>query len=104
MSEVHLSHLLGRAVHDVEGRSLGRLEELRAEIELHEHGADYVVVEFHVGAYGGLEALAGNHFARHFFRLFEPLIGYKRYRVPWELMDLSNLERPMVTRPERELG
>jgi hypothetical protein len=104
MSEVRLSHLLGRTVHDVEGRSIGRLEELRAEIELHEHGADYVVVEFHVGAYGALQALAGWHFARHFLRLFGGLVDYKRYRVPWEIMDLTDPMRPVVTRPARELA
>jgi hypothetical protein len=104
MSDLRLSHLLGRKVHDVEGRSVGRLEELRAEIELHEHGADYVVVEFYVGAYGALQALAGWHFARHFLRLFAPLIRYKQYQVPWELMDLSDPERPRVIRAGRELG
>jgi sporulation protein YlmC with PRC-barrel domain len=104
MSEVLLSHLLGRKVYDVDGRSLGRLEELRAEIELHERGVDYVVVEFHVGAYGALEALAGGHFARHLLRLFAPLSRYRRYRVPWEWMDLGDPERPVVMRPAGELS
>jgi hypothetical protein len=104
MSETLLSHLLGRKVYDPEGRSLGHLEELRAEIELHEHGADYVVVEFHVGAYGALQALAGGHFARHFLRLFAPLIRYERYRVPWEWMDLSDPERPVVRRSASDLA
>jgi hypothetical protein len=104
MSEVLLSHLLGRRVYDAEGNSIGRLEELRAEIELHAHGADYVVVEYHVGAYGGLEALAGGHFARHFLRLLTPVIRYKRYAVPWEWMDLADPRRPVVMRSARELA
>ena len=98
-----LSELHGRVVHDAEGQRLGRVEEMRAEIELHADGVDYVVVEFHVGAYGGLEALAVGHFARHLLRTLLPAGRYRRYRVPWDWMDLRNPTRPVVTRPTREI-
>lgn len=98
-----LSDLVGRPVHDVDGRRLGRLEELRAEVQLCADGVDYVVVEYHVGAYGALEAMGGSHFARHFARLFASVIDYRRYRVPWEWMDLADPRRPVVTRPMREI-
>jgi hypothetical protein len=104
MSDVLLSNLHGRTVYDARGRKLGRLEELRAEIELHADGAAYVVTEYYVGAYGALEALAGGHFARHLLNLIAPVFRYKRYQIPWTAMDLSNPERPRVSIPAEELS
>ena len=40
---VSLNDLVGRVVHDVEGRRIGRIEELEAEIELEGDGNEYVV-------------------------------------------------------------
>jgi hypothetical protein len=88
--EIRLSDVIGRKVYDVDGRSIGRLEEMLAEIELHEHGNDYLVVEVHVGAYGALEALAGSRFARHLLRRLGRLASYRRRRIPWTLMDFSD--------------
>jgi hypothetical protein len=101
--EVRLSDVIGRVVRDIDGHSIGRLEEMRAEIELHDHGNDYVVVEFHVGAYGALEALAGAVFARHLLRRIGSLVGYREHRVPWTRMDLSDPSRPRITCRASEL-
>lgn len=98
--ELRLSHLVGRRVCTATGRNLGRIEELFAQIELHEHRRDYVVTEFHVGDYGILERLGGSHFARHALRRFG---GATRYRVKWELMDLSDPEHPRVRAEAHEL-
>ena len=54
--ELRINDIVGRMVYDVEGRKVGRIEEMLAVIELEEHGNDYVVVEYHLGAYGLLEA------------------------------------------------
>ena len=104
MSDLLLSDLHGRVVYDAAGRRLGRLEELRAEIELRPDGAVYTVTEYYVGAYGALEALAGGHFARHLLNLIAPVFRYKRYRVPSALMDLSDRERPRATLPAEVLS
>jgi hypothetical protein len=101
--EIRISDVIGRVVRDVDGRSIGRLEEMHAEIELHDRGNDYVVVEFHVGAYGALEALAGARFARHVLRRIGPIVRYQRHRVPWTLMDLSDPARPRITCRKSEL-
>jgi sporulation protein YlmC with PRC-barrel domain len=102
-SEVRLHHLVGRTVHDVDGRRIGRIQELLAEIELHEHGNEYVVREFHIGAFGVLEALAGSRFAQRAMKRLEWLTRYRVSTVPWELMDLRDPLRPRVTRSIREL-
>ncbi|MEP6732404.1 MAG: hypothetical protein ABJE10_17290 [bacterium] len=92
--EVLLTDLVGRTVHDVNGRRVGRIEELCAGIELHEHGNEYVVRSFHLGAYGMLEAMAGSRFARAVFGRF---IATRSYSIPWESMDLSDVEHPRLT-------
>jgi sporulation protein YlmC with PRC-barrel domain len=98
-----LSHLVGRVVHDVDGRKVGRIEELIAQIELHEHGNDYVISEFHVGAYGFFEALTGSRFARKILQRVKPLAGYRKFQIPWEWMDLSDFDHPRVTRACKDL-
>lgn len=99
--EVRLHHLIGRRVHDVDGRLLGRLEELRAEIDLHDRGNDYQVVEFQVGGFGAFGAMAAGRFTRHVLRGIG--LAGDRYLIPWELVDLSDPERPRVTRRKSEL-
>lgn len=102
--EIRLHELVGRTVHDSNGRRVGRIQELHAEIELHERGNEYVVREFHVGIFGALESLAGSSFARHAMRPLSRFIGYRGYSIPWEMMDLSDPSRPRVTRPVGELS
>jgi sporulation protein YlmC with PRC-barrel domain len=94
---VELHHLIGRKVYDADGRSIGRLEEMIAEIDVDADVSEYVVRELHVGSFAFLEALAGAHFARYFLRLLRR--GYTQYSIPWEWVDLSDPERPRVTRP-----
>jgi sporulation protein YlmC with PRC-barrel domain len=101
--EIRLSDVVGRKVYDADGRSIGRVEELLAEIELHEHGNDYVVVEVHVGAYGALEALCGSIFARRLLRRVGRFIRHRHHRVPWTLMDFSDPVTPRVRCRESEL-
>lgn len=101
--ELLLSHLIGRQVRDADGLKVGRIEELLARIELHEHGNDYVVVEFHVGAYGLLEALTGGVFAQKLVQRMGSVVGYRRFRIPWEWMDLSDPLHPRLNHTRVEL-
>ena len=101
--ELLLSDLIGRQVRDADGLKVGRIEELLARIELHEHGNDYVVVEFHVGAYGLLEALTGGVFAQKLVQRMGSVVGYRRFRIPWEWMDLSDPLHPRLNHTRAEL-
>ena len=102
--EILLSDLVGRQVHDADGRSIGRIQELYAEIELHDHGNDYVVREFHVGAFGAFEALAGSRFAQQVMARLGRLTGHRALSISWELMDLSDPTRPRATKTLSELA
>jgi sporulation protein YlmC with PRC-barrel domain len=101
--EILLHDLVGRVVHDSDGRAIGRIQELHAEIELHAHGNEYVVREFHVGVFGAFEALAGTRFTRKAMRLFSGSSGYRTYTIPWELMDLDDPEHPRARTTRSEL-
>lgn len=105
MSErvVRIEQLVGRRVRDADGRDVGRIEELVAEIELHEHGRDYVVRELQVGHYPGLGIVAGTSLGRGLLRTLGSKSGYVRYRVPWEAMDLADPERPRIRSRRGEL-
>lgn len=91
---VALHDLLGRTVRDPDGRKVGRIEELRAEIELHDVGNDYVVTEFHVGSFGAIESVAGTHFARLLLLRLGRFAPYRSHRIPWNRLDLTDPRHP----------
>jgi sporulation protein YlmC with PRC-barrel domain len=98
--EIRLHELVGRTVRDAEGRSIGRIQDLRVEIELNEHGNEYVVRAFRVGRFGLFEWLSGSRFAWQALRF----MGQLSFTIPWELMDLGDPARPRVSRSLRELS
>lgn len=101
--EIRISELVGRRVRDMDGRPVGRVEELICEIALRPDGRDYVVRELHLGAAGFLEAIAGGRLMRSLFRTVGRGAGYTRYRVPWEAMDLADLARPRIRMRREDL-
>ena len=100
--EIQLHHLVGRMVRDVNGETVGRIRELCAEIELHEHGNAYVVREFHVGVVGWIEGLIGGRFARMAARVLRRH-GLAQHAISWELMDLADPLHPRLTVPKSSL-
>ena len=101
-TEVALHEVIGLAVRDDRG-VVGRIEELCAEVELHEHGRDYVVSVYRVGRYGALHALAGPRVMQALLRLLGGAIGYRRYEIGWEQLDLTDIRRPRLTVPRSAL-
>ncbi|HXG92884.1 MAG TPA: hypothetical protein VNN73_11030 [Blastocatellia bacterium] len=90
-SEIHIELLLSRRVTDLNGETVGRIEEFHTKQE----GDENVIEEYLLGPYALLErlsALAGG------FRLFRWFgIGKtRRYKVRWDQMDLSDPKRPRV--------
>jgi hypothetical protein len=90
--EIHLELLLGKRVFALNGQSIGRLEEVRAELNARGH---CFVTEFLVGSYAVLERLAGWRMGSEILRA----LGVRRkqgYRVRWEQLDLSDPRRPRL--------
>ena len=101
---VSLHDLVGRVVRDADGRRIGRIEELLAEIELERGGNEYVVTRFGVGRWGPFDAIASGLFVQQLVRRITRATSYVHYEIPWESMDLTDPEHPRVTRAERELA
>ena len=90
--EIHLELLLGKRVFALNGQSIGRLEEVRAE--LNARGSCFVT-EFLIGSYAVLERLSAWRMGRAIMRTLH--VGRKEgYRVRWEQLDLSDPRRPTL--------
>ena len=86
--ELHVELLLGEKVFAVNGVSIGRLEEIRTEV----NRGHYYVTEFLVGSYAVLERIAAWRIGRAVLRV----LGAQRkegYRIRWDQLDLSDPQR-----------
>ena len=86
--EVHVELLLGEEVLAMNGQPIGRLEDIRTEV----NRGHYFVSEFLVGSYAMLERLAAWRIGRAVLRV----LGAKKkqgYRVRWDQLDLTDPER-----------
>lgn len=93
---VALSDLLGRRVRDARGRTIGRIEELNAEIVLQAHGNTYVVTSVSVGRFGPFDAIAAGSFVQQLARRLVRATGHQRFEIPWDRLDLTDPRRPRV--------
>src|ERR1051325_3721787 len=94
--QLHVELLLGEKVFAMNGVSIGRLEEIRTEV----NRGHFYVTEFLVGSYAVLERLAAWRIGRAVLRV----VGAQRRegdRIRWEQIDLSD-PRPMKLRCEVE--
>jgi len=96
--EVNLELMLGRKVLAANGRSIGRLEEVHAEVR----PGECLVTEYLVGKYALFERLAAWSMGRAFLSLFGSSLK-SGYRVPWEKMDISDPRRPRIACDVSEL-
>lgn len=90
--EVNLELLIGRRVRALNGKSIGHLEEIRAELK----EGECFVEEYLVGAYAVFERLAALSIGRAILRLFGATRKHRGYRVPWNKLDLTDWERPRL--------
>jgi sporulation protein YlmC with PRC-barrel domain len=89
--EIKIELLLGRRVFALNGRAIGRVEDVQAELR---KGRCFVT-EFHVGSYALVERLAASYIGRAVQRAF----GARKtsgYRVAWDQLDLSDPNRPRL--------
>src|SRR3954464_566542 len=84
--ECRVELLIGRRVVDASGEVVGRLEEIVADYL----DDEYVVREFHVGAFAALERLGTGRLGRSLLRLIGGDRIYTGYIVPWRHLDLSD--------------
>jgi sporulation protein YlmC with PRC-barrel domain len=89
--QVHVELLLGERVFALNGQPIGRLEEIRTEI----NKGHCFVSEFLVGSYAVLERLAAWRVGRALLHVVG--LGRKEgYRIRWDQLDLSDPQRPRL--------
>lgn len=97
--EIRLELLLGKQVFAINGRPIGRLEEVRAELNARGY---CFVTEFLIGSYAVLERLSAWRMGRAILRTLH-LRRSEVYRVRWEQLDLSDPRRPRLVCEVEEL-
>ena len=90
--EIHLERLLGRRVHDNQGRVIGRIEEFRLAVV----DGVTIIAEFHLGPDALWERLGGAALHLPFFRALP--VRPRRKQIVWRHMDLSDLSYLCLTR------
>jgi sporulation protein YlmC with PRC-barrel domain len=94
---IHVELLLGEKVFALNGLTIGRLEEIRTEI----NKGHAFVSEFLVGKYALFERLAAWRIGRALLRV----LGRRTegYRIRWDQMDLTDPQHPRVLCDVEEL-
>ena len=90
--EVHLELLLGKCVLDRAGKSVGRIQEVIAERQ----GDEWVVREYLVGRLALFDRLAALRIGRALFAVFRTKGHAGGYRVPWDKLNLTDLQKPCL--------
>jgi hypothetical protein len=99
MKEIQLELLLGKQVYDLDGKAVGRVEEIRAE----PRGEDYYVVEYHLGAYSFFERLSALPIGRAILTAIGAAGSNGKKAVPWDKLDIHDPEHLRLTCPQAAL-
>lgn len=97
---VHVERLIGTRVRDPEGRPVGRIEEIKAEVC---DGGECRVTEFQLGSRALWKRLDITSFALAILAVFGADKYPATHRVPWDQMDLSDPARPRLRCRAEEL-
>jgi hypothetical protein len=90
--EVQIQSLLNRRVIALNGRRIGRLEEIRIE----QRGEVYVVSEYLVGTFAMFERLAAWSIGRAMLQVSRMTCKDGGYRVRWDQLDISDPTHPKL--------
>jgi sporulation protein YlmC with PRC-barrel domain len=96
-TKVHL--LVGTKVHDVDGRKVGRIEEIRVEWQ----GNALLVESYLIGVSALVDRLSARTLVRPIRRFLRARHVYSVYEVPWQDMDLTDPKRPVLRIATRDL-
>ena len=97
--EIHLEQLLGRTVHDADGRRVGDIEEVTVDTG----SGEWQVTEYITGPIGMLERLAAAQIGLWLVGLLGGGKSPAGYRIPWQQLDLTDPRHPRVRCRKAEL-
>jgi hypothetical protein len=90
--EIHLELLLGRRVRAINNTPMGRIEEIYAE----PRKGECSVEEYLIGGYALLDRLSAWSVFLPLLHLLGASKSGKRYRVKWDQLDLTDVEKPRL--------
>jgi hypothetical protein len=99
VTEIKVELLLGTEVHDVDGASIGRIEEFRVV----RHEGVCLVEAYLVGASALIERLSAWTLVRPIKQFLGARKLYTLYQVPWDDMDLNDPRHPRLRTAKRDL-
>ncbi len=97
--EINVELLIGTKVRDVDGKDVGRIEEIRVERD----EKACLVDAYLIGASALMERLSAWTLVRPIGRFLHSRSFYSLYRVPWQDMDLRDPSHPRLRIAERDL-
>ncbi len=97
--DIRVELLVGTTVHDVDGKKIGRIEEIRVE----RRETALMVEAYLIGASALIERLSAWTLVRPIKRLLRARHIYSLYEVPWQDMDLNDPNRPKLRSASRDL-
>jgi sporulation protein YlmC with PRC-barrel domain len=97
--EINAELLIGRKVRDVDGETVGRIEEFKVERDIR----SLVLDSYLVGSSALIERLSAWTLVRPIARALHGHRFYSLYRVPWQEMDLSDPRHPRLRIAKRDL-
>ena len=97
--DIEIQLLVGTKVHDVDGKSVGRIEEIRVV----RHEKALLVEAYLIGVSGLIDRLSARTLVRPIRRLLSSRHIYSVYEVPWQEIDLSDPKRPVLKIPQQNL-
>jgi hypothetical protein len=98
--ELHLELLLGKQVLDLNDRPIGHLEEVVAE----QQGEDWVITAYLIGPIALIERLSAWTLGLALLRMLGAQKWHQGYRIPWDRLDLSDLDHLRLTCTAQELA
>jgi sporulation protein YlmC with PRC-barrel domain len=97
--DIKIQLLVGTKVYDVDGNSVGRIEEIRVKRE----EKALLVESYLIGASALIERLSARTLVRPIGRLLRARHLYSVYEVPWQEMDLTDPQRPVLKIAQHDL-
>ncbi|MEA2762101.1 MAG: hypothetical protein QOD47_1385 [Gemmatimonadaceae bacterium] len=97
--DIEVQLLVGTKVHDVDGRKVGRIEEIRVAREEN----TLLVEAYLIGVSALIDRLSARTLVRPIGKLLRARHVDSVYEVPWQEMDLSDPKRPVLKIAQRDL-
>ncbi len=97
--DIKVQLLVGTKVYDVDGKKVGRIEEIRVERQQ----TALLVQSYLIGVSGLIDRLSARTLARPIRRFLRTRHIYSVYEVPWQEMDVTDPKRPVLKIAQREM-